>query len=107
MCADSWVSASRRLPHSCRSGYAGWKLGLTWDEPDIADAADIDVRVRDTVTNTIIASQTDYAIHNRIRLANAALVGRRLQVCVQAFHVPPGQTRKIFVTDFAHNHWGD
>ena len=89
------------------NGYSGWKWGLTWKEPDLSQAADLDLRVRDINTNLVLYSQSDYAIHNRVRLNASQIAGKRLRACVYGYSVPSGQARTVYTTDFVHSNAGD
>jgi Subtilase family len=89
------------------TGFTQWKYGATWDEPNMANAADIDFYVRDADTNATLASQTDRTIFQHFRLGSATFAGRRLKVCASAWHIPAGQTRTVYSTDFIHNNGSD
>ncbi len=82
------------------TGYASWKWGVTWNEPDLGNAADIDIFAKDVATGFVIATQSDHNIHNRIRLTNAQITGRSIQACIRGYHVPIGQTRTVYSADF-------
>lgn len=76
------------------AGITELKIVASWFPTDFADVADVDVEVVDACNNnTVLASQTDYDYHNRIRLSGATAGGRCVQVRLKGFAVPPsGQT---------------
>jgi Subtilase family len=83
-----------------------WKMGATWDEPNtVTAAADIDFWVRDVVSGVTLASQTDYNIFNRMRLAGSAVSGKRLELCATAYTSPGPRT--VYITHFGHNDGAD
>lgn len=85
------------------TGTTQWKMMLSWDEPDLSSAADIDVTIVDTCPpgggTQIVASQLDYDIRNRFQLRNIS--AKCLEVRVQGFNVPPGG-RSVHAVYYRH-----
>lgn len=73
-----------------------WKFALVWNETDMTNAAAIDVYVESLGTGNcnetpvVLASQTDFDIHKRVRLTGNEVANQCLRVRVYGYSVPVG-----------------
>lgn len=85
------------------NAFTEWKWALTWDEADLGNVADIDIRARDVNSgNAIFEQQVDRSLFNRMRLQTSQLTNRKIRACVLGFNIPAGQTRQVYSVDFIH-----
>jgi len=82
-----------------------WKSAMYFKEPNYSNAADIDLRVWNTCppgggSHVVVASDVSRDTRSRLRLTQSNVANKCLEVEVSAYHVPPGQTRDVFVCDY-------
>jgi len=84
-----------------------WKAALTFNEPDLMNAADIDLQVWNTCPEgggeVLIMADLSTDIRSRIRLLGHQIGDRCLQYRVHGWYVPQGQSRTVSVCDYYHS----
>jgi subtilisin family serine protease len=84
-----------------------WKVALTFDEPDLMDAADIDLEVWDTCPEgggeVPITADVSTDIRSRVSLVSYQIAEKCLEYRVYGWHVPQGETRTVSVCDYYHS----
>lgn len=85
-----------------------WKIGLVWNETYAnGTVADVDVYVYSlgngncTSSPVLLASQTDWDIHNKITLTGSQVANQCLQIKVHGYSIPP-EGRTIYSVNYYH-----
>jgi len=82
-----------------------WKLGMTWNEDDDLDVADITVHLYNACSGhpaVLMESDDSYDIKKRM-MAFSEVRGTCLQVRVKAWGMPTGETRTVYISDYYHS----
>lgn len=108
----SWWLLDQSLPPSSVAQVTQVKVAMTFSEPNLANAADLDLRIvwscAGTGYGTVLASQLDYDVRNRITLrptdAPAAYQNMACwAVSVNGYGTPNGTARSFNLAYYYHN----
>jgi len=84
-----------------------WKAALTFNEPDLMDAGDIDLEVWNTCPSgggeVRVNADVSLDIRSRVWLQSYQVGGKCLEYRVYGWHVPQGETRTVSVCDYYHS----
>jgi hypothetical protein len=84
-----------------------WKSAMTWVESDYDNIADIILSVHNTCApagqSSFVDNDVSFDIRKRIVLSSANISGRCLEGRVEAWGIPAGQTRTVYVADYFHS----
>jgi hypothetical protein len=85
------------------------KIAMTWFETDYNNAADITLDVRNSsgyncsVPANIIAADWSFDMRKRITLGQSAIASKCLMYRLQAWSMPSGQSRQVYVGYYFHS----
>ena len=81
------------------------KVAMTFKEADYTNAADIDLKIYSNCGGTPewLAQDTLRDIHSRVVLSQSSITGKCTEAHVEAYYIPPGQSRTVNVSYYYHS----
>src|SRR5262245_44696978 len=85
------------------AGVTQVKIVMTWFEPDLNNVADIVLRVYDHCNGQYVTGDMSFDLRKRVTLLQPDIGNKCLKYQVQAFSIPPGQTRIVYTAHYYHS----